>query len=340
MSSVATKSFAPEDVETRRRDIAMLLKVKLANSMTLVLFLATSVGVGAFKVSREFHRTFAVSLAEPVILQVDLLGGDLRIAYAHDGEVSISISAQNASSTDLESLSTRLVMAQSGNQLDVWERPGPGHNPKLTYSIDVPYRTEVHTSLRRGKQTITGLMGPVTGEIGVGDIEASYISLGVTTRARTGNLIFEMVGGSIEARTDHGKIACQRAPQGISAETGDGDISLAAVGASAVVVKSGKGRIDVRGARGSLLASTLAGDLYVNAVPHENWQLSSGSGTIHLELPPRAGFDLDANTTSGQLTWARDLTRPDTRVRHFTQKVNSGGKRIDVRSDSGDIVIE
>ena len=142
-------------------------------------------GVGVGQVSREFHRTLGVSLAEAVSLQVDLLDRDLRIAYARDGEVSISATAQSAFSIDPESLSTRLVIAQSGNRVEVREQPSADSpNLKLAYAIDVSYRTEVHASVGRGKQTITGIMGPVNAEVGDGDVDLSHVSLGVSARAR------------------------------------------------------------------------------------------------------------------------------------------------------------
>ena len=128
-------------------------------------------------------------------------------------------------------------------------------------------------------------MGPVNTEVGGGDVDLSYVSLGVAAQALAGNLSFEVIGGRIEAHTGQGNIVCLRAPQGINAGTQDGDISLAVVGASNAVVKSGHGRIDVGGARGGLLASTSAGDLHVKAIPHEDWQLSSRSGTVRVELP-------------------------------------------------------
>jgi len=148
-------------------------------------FLVSTVGVGVGQVSREFHRTLGVSLAEAVSLQVDLLDRDLRIAYARDGEVSISATAQSAFSIDPESLSTRLVIAQSGNRVEVREQPSADSpNLKLAYAIDVSYRTEVHASVGRGKQTITGIMGPVNAEVGDGDVDLSHVSLGVSARAR------------------------------------------------------------------------------------------------------------------------------------------------------------
>jgi hypothetical protein len=105
-------------------------------------------------------------------------------------------------------------------------------------------------------------------------------------------------------------------------------------------VKSGNGRIDVGGARGTLLASTNTGDLHVKAFPHEDWELSSRSGTIRVELPPASPFDLDAMSDSGDVLIARgDMDKPAVGDRCLTRKGNGGGKRIRVRTESGKIVV-
>jgi hypothetical protein len=320
----------------------MALELKPSRAMTLVALLASSLGVNASLVSREIHRTFAVSTAEPVSLLVELREGDLRIAYAREGEVSISAVPQDASNIDLESLATRVAITQAGNRVEIRERRGSDNQSlKLTYTIDVPYRTEIRSSVQHGNQTMTGVMGPVSAKGGSGDIEVTYISLGVVASAQTGNVSCEVVGGRIEVRTGAGNIECRRALQGIDAETGSGEIALAVVGSSVAVVRGGVGRIDIAGARGPLFASTSAGDLHVKAVPHEDWQLSSSSGTIRIELPPGAGFDLDAATGFGDVVIRReDLKKPDAEFRRITQRANAGGKRIEIRSDDGDIVIE
>jgi len=233
------------------------------------------------------------------------------------------------------------VIAQSEDRVEVREQPGADRrNLRLTYAIDVPYRSEVHASLRHGKQTITGIMGPVNAEVGDGDVDLSYVSLGVSAHARTGNLSREVVGGRIEAHTGLGNITCLRAPRGIDAETQDGDISLAVVGTSNAVVKDGNGRMDVGGAQSGLLASTSAGDLHVKAVPHEDWQLSSKSGTVRVELPPDFSFDLDAVSNSGDVVIMRnDLDKPPIGDRRLKRRANGGGKRIEVRTESGKIVM-
>ena len=94
------------------------------------------------------------------------------------------------------------------------------------------------------------------------------------------------------------------------------------------------------GVRGTVVASTDAGGLHVKAVPHDNWRLSSVSGAIRIELPPIARFDLDVMTNSGELVIGRDdLSKPTAGVRQLNQRVNGGGKRIEVRSESGRIVV-
>ena len=112
------------------------------------------------------------------------------------------------------------------------------------------------------------------------------------------------------------------------------------VGASTAVVKSGHGRIDAGGVRGELLASTSAGDLHVKAIPHEDWQLSSRSGTVRIELPPALSFDLDAMSDSGGVVIARDdLDKTTVGDRRVSRKANGGGKRVQVRTESGRIVV-
>ncbi len=149
-----------------------------------------------------------------------------------------------------------------------------------------------------------------------------------------------IIGEHVEAKADSGNISCTRLPQGVSAETGDGDITLMVVGPSTAIVKKGNGRIDVGGARSSFVGSTDAGDLHVKAIPHDNWQLTSATGSVRLELPPPSRFELDASTETGKFQIDLDGIRvPDSDVHQVRQDVNGGGKRIQVHTESGTIMI-
>jgi hypothetical protein len=311
----------------------------------IALVAISSVSPGWAQSINEFHRTLAVTETEPVLLDVELPHGDIQILYSRDGEVSITGSAQNTSgaTVSVDFLGAGLLVEQDANRIRIQQSAGAAElkGIHLTYRVDVPYRTEVTSVVRNGKQTISGIMGPVHAVSIWGDISASYISKKVFAHAETGNLDLRVVGEHADASTGGGSISCTRAMQGVNAETEDGDITLMVVGASTARIKRGSGAIAIGGARGSLLAATDGGSLHVKAEPHGEWQLTSAMGNIRIELPPRAQFVLNAATKSGEITVGRDdLHQPDGDPRHLQQKANGGGSSIQVRTEGGRIVIQ
>ncbi|MBZ5720454.1 MAG: DUF4097 domain-containing protein [Acidobacteriia bacterium] len=311
----------------------------------LVIILVVCTQPASAQSGNEFHRTIEVSVADTVDLDVELSEGDLQIVYGRDGQMSITTIAQHpVGSTEGDECPVAApAITQDGNHVKIRQSSGatcPQQRNRVLYRIDVPYRTELRSVLGIGKQTIMGIMGPVEALTNKGDIKVAYISKGVAVKAASGDLYLEMIGERVDARTGSGNISCLRAAQGASVETGDGDIVLMVVGPSAATVKKGNGRIEVGGARGTFSGSTDGGDLHIKALPHDDWVLKSATGNIHVELPPAAGFEVDATTTSGELAIKRDdIARSDSAVRHFHQKVNGGGKQIEVRTESGKIVI-
>jgi Putative adhesin len=297
------------------------------------------------QVTAEIHRTLTVTAAESVTLDVEVPSGNVQILYGRDGQVSIAGSAKASADRKLDDnfFPAVLTIQQNGNHLTIRHVPNPAYPEEginVLYRIDVPYRTEVTSRLNRGKQNISGIMGPVKAATGNGDIKAAYISKGLQAQVDNGDLDLQVIGEHVEARTGNGNISCTRVAQGVSAEAGDGDITLLVVGPSIATVKKGTGRVEVRGARGSFVGSTDGGDLHVRAIPHDDWQLSSASGSVRLEFPPIAQLELDASTETGQFQVDRDdIARPDPDLHHFRQKVNGGGKRIEVHTGSGRIVI-
>ncbi|HEY6927215.1 MAG TPA: DUF4097 family beta strand repeat-containing protein, partial [Steroidobacteraceae bacterium] len=190
--------------------------------------------------------------------------------------------------------------------------------------IDVPYRTEVDSRVSGvGNQILTGVYGPARLLSGAGDISAQYVRFAL-----------------LDAKTGKGNISCTRC-FGVNAETGEGNITLMEDGNSKAVVKSGRGRIEVGGVNGTFDGSTDAGMLHIKAVPSDDWQLRSNSGTIRIELPPEAKFEIDAHSDSGEVAVEReDLQNPENDAHQLHQQVHGGGKHITVRSVKGSISIE
>lgn len=295
--------------------------------------------------SADFHQTFVVTSSEPVMLDIALPTGELAVSYSRDGQVSITASAQATDGVRFDDNFFKAVLAieQNGNHLKLRHVSNPAYQEdriRIRYRIDVPYRTEVTSNVEKGRQSFSGIMGPVKVAAGKGDIQASYLSKGLQAQTDNGNLDLQVIGEHVEAKTGNGNITGARLGQGVSAETGDGDITLTVVGPSTATVRQGSGRIDVSGAQGNFTGSTPAGELHVKAAPHGDWQLSSASGNIRIELPPAAKFDLDASTDSGQLEFERDdITKLEVGAHHFHQVVNAGGQHIEAHTGSGRILI-
>ena len=293
----------------------------------------------------EIRRTLTITSTELLALDVEVPSGDLQILYGREGQVSISGVAKASADAKLDDnfFAAVLTIEQEGNHLTIRHVPSPAYSEdgiRVLYRIDVPYRTEVTSRLNRGKQNISGILGPGKLVTGKGDIKASYISKGLQAEVDHGNLDLQVIGEHVEAKTGRGNISCARVAQGVSAETGDGDIIFMVVGPSTATVKKGAGRIDVGGARSSFVGSTDGGDLHIKALAHDDWQLNSVSGNIRVELAPAAKFELDATTDSGNVLVDReDIAKPDAVVSHLHQQVNGGGKHIEAHTNAGTIVI-
>jgi DUF4097 and DUF4098 domain-containing protein YvlB len=173
-----------------------------------------------------------------------------------------------------------------------------------------------------------------------GDTRVGYVSQDVAVTVRDGNLDLNVIGGRILAQVHRGNISCTRAAQGIDAESDRGDITLMAIGPSSAKVREGSGRIEVSGARSSFVGSTDGGDIHVKAMVHDNWKMNSNSGDIRIELPSDSSFLFDASTAAGKLRIDRnDLQEIGPDTRHTTQAVNSGGKRIQAQTESGQVIL-
>ena len=314
--------------------------------LEIALIMAISSMLCFAQTSTEYHRTLQVSNEEPAKLHIEIDRADVQVLYDRDGEVSIHGVALAAGEAKLDEnyFASVLSIEQAGNEITVRHRLDTAHAagmPKLSLRINVPYRTEVHTDVQQGTQTLRGLLGPVDVRSRKGDIRASYISKEVHAEVESGSVDLQVIGEPVVAKVGVGNISGQRLEKGIQAETNDGDITLMVVGSSSARVISGTGRIEIGGARGTLTLSTDAGDLTVQAVPHDDWTLHSAMGTIRLRLPQKLSAVVEASTDSGELQVDRDDILKDERNPHsIAGRVGVGGKLVAAHTEKGRIVIQ
>ncbi len=277
----------------------------------------------------DFKRSFEVPFTDHIALDVAIPEGDVNIAFLHAGELTVSATARSDDDKPVPAdfFENSLKVEREGNRIQVRFIPNPRYlkrDFKITYNIDVPNAIEVASSVENGRQTVSGVTGPVKLSSGSGDIKAYYIAT------------------TLEAKTGSGNISVIRTGGAAKVETGAGNINLKDIGPGSVAtVKKGTGRIEMDGVSGSFTAATAAGELDVKGGVYGDWELKSSSGNIRILVSREFKYDIDALTRSGQLAvHNEDIDAQGKDVREFHQKINGGGKIVRARTETGNIFFD
>ena len=148
----------------------------------------------------------------------------------------------------------------------------------------------------------------------------------------------------IEANTGDGRITVRDVEGDLQVHTGDGSIHLEHV-TGAVDASSGDGSINVEGTIRQLKARSGDGRLRVRAEgsgPTADWTLSTGDGSVVLEVPDSFGAELDAATGDGRVHVSGLAFSGDTGGRRRSRahgRIGNGGANITIRSGDGSITV-
>jgi hypothetical protein len=280
----------------------------------------------AFSQSAVFEKVLDVGIEKPVALEIAVSKGDVFVGYSHDGQVSIELIPKDTTIPKAavdEFIKNNLRIEQKEYHVTIRAAAAAVPAPAFLYRFGVPFRTELISSVETGNQKVLGIAGPVDFTAGVGDIDANLVRF-----------------AAVKARTGRGKISCTRVVQ-VEAETGSGNINLMEDGATKAVIKKGLGRIEIGGSRGSVEASSDGGEIHIKAVPNNDWRLTTVSGNIRIELPPKAQFEFDASTVGGEVSVEREgMLSPIGDTHHLHDKVGGGGKQIQAHTVNGNITVQ
>lgn len=169
------------------------------------------------------------------------------------------------------------------------------------------------------------------------------------------------IGGRLDVETDSGRAEIVRVGKGVKCKTIGGDINLVDITGSAVL-ESTSGEITADGLRGSIDANSVSGDIDINELsqadevrmetikgnmevqgeinPGGTYEFSTISGRIELILPSTSEFELQTNTTNGNIQCDFELSDYAVYTRNKLQGVvGKGGANLNISSVSGDILI-
>ena len=294
----------------------------------------------------SFQRTLTVT--GPVDLDVSTGSGDIDVRSGPVGSVQVSGRIKVSGWSDnaeekVRKLEQNPPIQQNGNNLRIGYISDPElrRNVSIDYQIVVPQATNLMSHTGSGDQKIDGIKGPLQARSGSGDMHISSIGSRVEAHTGSGDLQMSQVNGDVFARAGSGNIQADGVAGAFDAETGSGDVGLRQTAPGEVRVRTGSGGVDLHGVRGMVNADTGSGEITIEGTPGGEWKLSAGSGTIKLQLPSSAGFDLDASTSSGDISLNHTVAVSGRVSRHFIHgKAGNGGSLVEIRTGSGDIEID
>jgi DUF4097 and DUF4098 domain-containing protein YvlB len=279
-----------------------------------------------------YNETLDPGLAERLVLRFP--EGELIVLPSDDGSIKLE-----------------LELRGSPSRLSSW-KPSVRRSEGILVVADEP-RDEVVATIARvrvpeafrdieahavsGSIEISGLRADLLANTETGDIRVTGGASGEATTSAGGVEVEKAV--KVNARLISGKLRCREILDSIHAETQSGDVSVEASGGNVVVV-SASGDIAVLRPGGRLRVSGGSGDVELElAGRFAGGEISTTTGDVSLALEG-SDLELRAETLSGQLDGPGADQPFNTGPRRCALKVGAGGRRLHVRSVSGDIEIE
>ena len=170
-------------------------------------------------------------------------------------------------------------------------------------------------------------------------------SANIVARSNDGSIDIERITGNVELRSGDGSIRARDLSGQLRAHTGDGSVRLEGVD-GILDVDTGDGAVVASGKFTTVRARTGDGSVRVQAAPGsaaaDDWNITSGDGSVTLELPDDFGGELDAHTGDGRIR-LEDLSVSNLSERRnrttLRATLGSGGRTVRVRTGDGSITL-
>lgn len=129
--------------------------------------------------------------------------------------------------------------------------------------------------------------------------------------------------------------------ESLSVETSSGDQKFKGLESKKSSFLASSGDIEIYGSTGDVDATTSSGDINLNYdVFSNNITIVASSGDVDIVLPKDAEFNINANTTSGDIESSFPVTVTGKLKNTLNGKVGNSNNTININTTSGDISIE
>ena len=258
------------------------------------------------------EKQFKVSGTPTVLLTT--FDGSIEIQGWDKAHVAVEIEKRGASRKALDDLEVKT--AQNGDLIELEvKRPraesfqGIGLHRSATARliVSVPRQANIHARSGDGSIRVERVTGKLELRTGDGSIRATNVA------------------GELSLDTNDGSVTVEHAEGTLFVDTGDGSVNVTGK-LAAVKLHTGDGSVAYRADPGSAMA--------------DNWEITTGDGTVSVYLPPGFGAEVDAHTGDGAIRSEIDgLDAPsrESARRSLKGRIGEGGKLLRIRTGDGSI---
>jgi DUF4097 and DUF4098 domain-containing protein YvlB len=279
-------------------------------ALSIAASAACSIELDAAQYIGKEDKSFAVSGAADVTIKT--FDGSIQVTAWDKPEVAVTIERRADNQADADAL--KVKAEQTGGKVVIEAlKPeseihvGWTHGRSVSFVVHVPKQTNLSAKSGDGSIQASGVSGTVDLASGDGSIKASDLTGQVGLHTGDGSISAQNVTGTLSIATGDGSITVQGAPRALKAHTGDGSVHVA-------------------------VASTTS--------PEEDWEITTGDGSVAVELPQGFNAMVDAHTGDGTVN-ADDfgLKAHGDDKNDLQGTLGSGGRTLRIRSGDGSISI-
>ncbi len=224
---------------------------------------------------------------------------------------------------------------------------------KRAFSKEAAARIDVHTEQHGNRVVVEVRLPHAERAFGIGWNMSTSAKLIVSmpaaadlqARSGDGSISVERISGTFDLRSGDGSIHGRDLAGALKIHTGDGSIKLDQVTGS-LDADTGDGSIAVSGKLTAVRAHTGDGTVTIHAAPgsvtQADWTVTTGDGSVVLEVPDGFSGELDAHTGDGRIA-LHDVTLSNVtgKIGKTTLRgsLGSGGRAVRLRTGDGSITL-
>lgn len=285
--------------------------------------------------ARDIERTFErqIQVANVALLDVRTKSGRVDIRSGREGVMVVrgtvkrNVSWRGAQVTDAQiaGLRDHPPIRLDGDVVRIERIPDDAlaNAVSIDFDIVVPSTANIAVETGSGAISVAGSRAIVRGSTGSGAIRVDSDAEAIDLSSGSGGIRVMGRSRSITVRSGSGAVQIDAEKVGlVHASTGSGSLSVSGIDGT-VDAETGSGRL--------VLAGRVTGD----------WSVRSRSGSVSIRVGSKDGFDLSAESRSGNVTAKLPYAPRGEQSKHrVVGKIGAGGPRLEIETGSSSIRIE